>query len=96
MKALPINIEKAGPKTLKVVWSDQREDHHDVVTLRRRCRCAHCVHEMTGEQLLKPEDVSDAVRPVKVTSLGRYALNINWSDGHGSIFAWDLLRKLAD
>jgi DUF971 family protein len=94
MEILPTKIAKAGPRTLKVQWSDDRQDLFDVVMLRRSCRCANCVNEMTGEQILRPEQVSEAVRPVKVTSLGRYALNFEWSDGHSSIFSWDLLRKL--
>lgn len=94
MEILPTKVDKAGPKTLSIVWSDERKDLFDVVMLRRSCRCANCVNEMTGEQILKPEQVSEAVRPVKVTSLGRYALNFDWSDGHSSIFSWEMLRKL--
>ncbi len=92
----PVSVEKAGPRTLRVAWSDGLKSDIDVVELRRRCPCAHCVDEFTRRPLLKPEDVSDTVRPVRVRSLGRYALSVDFSDGHSSsIFSWDLLRGLA-
>jgi ATP-binding protein involved in chromosome partitioning len=93
----PINITKADETTLTIAWSDDLVTNHNVVELRRACLCAHCVDEMTREQILKPEDVSETVRPIKVKTLGRYALTISWTDGHGaSIYSWDKLRELAD
>ena len=91
----PSAVEKAGPRTLRVVWSDGLKSDVDVVELRRRCPCAHCVDEFTRQPLLKPEDVSDTVRPVRVRSLGRYALSVDFTDGHSSsIFSWELLRGM--
>ena len=95
-KVTPKLIEKADGRNLRIVWSDDREFNYDVVELRRACPCAHCVDELTGAQILKPEDVADTVRPVKVRSMGRYALAINWTDGHSSsIYSWRKLRALA-
>jgi ATP-binding protein involved in chromosome partitioning len=94
---LPKEINKENETTLAIGWSDDKVTRHNVVELRRACLCAHCVDEMTREQILKPEDVSETVRPVKVKNLGRYALTISWTDGHGaSIYSWDKLRELAD
>lgn len=96
MKYTPIQIEKKDQQHLRIVWNDDQAYDYPVVELRRACGCAHCIDEMTGAQILKPEQVPDSVRPVKVRSMGRYALSINWSDGHSStIFSWDKLRKLA-
>ena len=96
MSALPQNIQKKDARTLEIVWTDNQTTHYDVVSLRRDCVCAGCVDEMTRAQILKPEQVSEAVRPIKVRSLGRYALAIDWSDGHSSsIYSWAYLRKLA-
>ena len=97
MKLIPTAVEKTSERTLSISWSNRQRADYDVVDLRRACTCAHCVDEMTRVQILKPEQVSDAVRPVKVCSLGRYALAIDWTDGHNSsIYSWDRLQALAD
>lgn len=57
-------------------------------TLRRECRCALCVDEMTGEQKLDPSDVPEDVRPVKMAPVGNYALDVAWSDGHPSLYPY--------
>ena len=37
------------------------------------------------------------VRPLSLTEVGRYAVQIGWSDGHQTgIYSWDLLRRLAE
>jgi DUF971 family protein len=95
MTILPKTVEKKDPRTLAIAWSDGQNGNVDVIQMRRSCVCAHCVDEFTREPILRPEEVSDSVRPTKVRNLGRYALTVDWSDGHSSIFAWDLLRELS-
>ncbi len=56
--------------------------------LRRQCRCAMCVEEMTGRQILRPEDVSEDIKPVDIGSVGNYAVGITWTDGHKSLFPY--------
>jgi DUF971 family protein len=37
------------------------------------------------------------VHPVKISGVGRYAIQIEWSDGHGSgIYPFRRLRELGD
>jgi DUF971 family protein len=36
----------------------------------------------------------DPNRPKDVHLVGRYALGVDWTDGHGSIFPFDHLRRL--
>lgn len=62
--------------------------------LRRACRCAACVEEMTGRQILKPSDVSDNIKPLRMSSTGNYALSVDWSDGHRSLFPYRQIMKL--
>ncbi len=76
------DIAQHDERTLKIQWTDGHIDFFDVVNLRRECPCADCIHEVTGERILKPEDVSEDVRPVKIGSVGNYALSIEFSDGH--------------
>lgn len=62
--------------------------------LRRACRCAACVEEMTGRQILKPSQVSDSVAPTSMSPTGNYALSVNWSDGHRSLYPYRQIRSL--
>ena len=64
--------------------------------LRLACRCAHCVDEMTGRRVLRETSVPQDVRPLAIAPVGRYAIEIHWSDGHRTgIYTWDLLYRLA-
>ena len=88
-------ISQADPRTLAITWTDGRTDKFDVVKLRRSCPCASCIDEWTREQRLKPEDVPDTVRPLKIESVGSYALKIFFSDGHSTgIYTFQMLRGL--
>lgn len=89
------NISKKGDRNLAITWSDNKDDTFDVVELRRKCPCASCIDEWTREQLLKAEAVAETVRPITIDSVGRYALNIKFSDGHGTgIYTFTMLRNL--
>lgn len=43
---------------------------------------------MTGRQILRPEDVSDKIKPLEMAPVGNYALGVTWSDGHKSLFPY--------
>ena len=45
---------------------------------------------------LAPEDVPAEVKPVQIKPVGRYAVQIYWTDGHDSgIYTFENLRGLA-
>mmetsp|Transcript_25674 Transcript_25674/g.101235 ORF Transcript_25674/g.101235 Transcript_25674/m.101235 type:complete len:215 (-) Transcript_25674:110-754(-) len=54
--------------------------------LRRKCRCALCIDEMTGVKILKDEDVPESISPRAIRPVGNYATQIDWSDGHISLY----------
>ena len=86
-------IEQLDARTLGITWTDDRKSTYDVVMMRRKCPCATCVDEWTHEQILKPEQIADSVRPVKVESVGQYALTVQFSDGHKTgIYTFNMLR----
>lgn len=88
-------ISQLDSRSLAITWSDNTNNTFDVVELRRKCPCASCIDEWTREQLLKPEHVPESVRPITVESVGRYALNIKFNDGHGTgIYTFAMLRNL--
>ena len=93
----PTAIRQDGPRALAITWADGHESRLDVRALRLACGCAHCVDEWTGEALLAPESVPADVAPRAIHSVGRYAIQIEWSDGHQSgIYPFERLRGLAD
>jgi ATP-binding protein involved in chromosome partitioning len=93
----PTKIEQRGLRTLGVTWADGAESLLDVRALRLACGCAQCVDEWTHQQRLDADAVPADVHPVKITGVGRYAIQIEWSDGHGSgIYPFRRLRELGD
>lgn len=62
--------------------------------LRRDCKCAACVEELSGRQILKPEDVPDSIKPSMMKPTGKYALSVDWSDGHRSLYPYRQLKTL--
>lgn len=74
---------------------DARGTIHPAV-LRRVCRCASCVEEFSGRQLLKPEDIAENIYPLRMQPMGNYAIAIQWSDGHSSsIYPYEVLLELS-
>jgi ATP-binding protein involved in chromosome partitioning len=91
----PTAIRQAGPRSLEIVWADGRESRYDVRELRLACGCARCVDEWTGAGRLDPASVPDDVHPLRIEPVGRYAIQIEWSDGHSSgIYPFRRLREL--
>lgn len=74
-----IVVRRGGEANVQKIWPP---------TLRRQCRCAICVDEMTGEMKLDPESVSEDVKPVNMRKVGNYALEVGWSDGHRSLYPY--------
>lgn len=93
----PREIVQEGDAGLRIMWADERVCRFDAPTLRRACPCAQCVNEWTGERMLKPEAVSNALTINDLSLVGRYALNFRWSDGHETgIYSFRYLRELCE
>lgn len=96
-----INLTNAaiiGPE-LALAWSDGSETYLAVEGLRRACPCAACQGE--------PDALGRVVRPrvqlgpksfdlVGWETVGGYALQFRWGDGHSTgLFSYQYLRNLA-
>ena len=91
----PVQIVEESPSAVSIKWSDDTESRFTAAALRRSCPCAGCVNEWTGEKMLDPAKISDELSFRKISIVGRYALNFNFSDGHETgIFSFKYLKDL--
>jgi DUF971 family protein len=56
----------------------------DPYELRLKCKCAGCIDEIDGRQILKVDKVPKDVHPTNMLKKGNYAVAVVWSDGHRS------------
>ncbi len=95
-RATPERIFQKSPRELAIAWKDGIESIYEVRALRLACACATCVDEWTGAPRLEASSVPEDVHPVTIKPVGRYAIQIDWSDGHGTgIYSFERLRALA-
>jgi ATP-binding protein involved in chromosome partitioning len=96
-RTMAIGIRRRDVRTLSVLWEDGHRDDFDVRDLRLACHCALCIEEMSGRKLLDPKTVRPDVSPRVISSIGNYAIGIDWNDGHNSgIYSFDHLRSLGE
>jgi len=80
---------------LAVYWSDGEKHTYGAKSLRLACPCAVCVDEFTGERKITPSSVAEDVALEKALPVGRYGVNLVWSDKHATgIFTYRYLREL--
>ncbi len=91
----PLQIIEESDSEITIAWSDASETAYHAADLRRKCPCAGCVNEWTGERTLRPETVAEGLSFSSIAVVGRYALNFNFSDGHDTgIFSFKYLREI--
>ncbi|MBE2202465.1 MAG: DUF971 domain-containing protein [Anaerolinea sp.] len=86
-------------RILTITWSDGQAGHYPFAGLRAICPCVTCKggHDNMGG----PPDVdvlyvtkNEGVTIESIHTVGSYALQIVWSDGHDTgIYTWDYLRQ---
>lgn len=95
-KIIPKKIGPPNQPEILIEWGDGKLGIYPARKLRLACPCAACVHEQTGEKILKPESVPADIRAVVIRPVGRYALQIHWSDGHETgLYSFESLYKLS-
>ena len=99
----PEHIAISKSKGIKIDWMDQHHSEYSLGYLRDECPCATC----TGAHGTEPQKTNysapaspfqmykPVLKMLSVEEVGRYAIRIAWSDGHGSgIYSFDHLRKI--
>ncbi len=96
----PLDIQPIGEE-LAVKWADGSESFVPLEKLRRCCPCAGCKGEVDilgnvykgPDKPLKPQ----AVRMIRITNVGSYAIQPIWGDGHATgLYSFEYLRKVAE
>lgn len=99
----PTALAVVEDRFLQITWSDGFVQKTRIAALRSACPCATCREKQRAadskpKNLLPVLSAAEAA-PLKITKMspvGNYAYNIDFSDGHGSgLFTMELLRELA-
>jgi DUF971 family protein len=89
----PTDIFEASPTDLGITWKDGHRSVYSFHHLRTNCPCATCndLRAKFGPLLINKE----TLRVKGIDPVGRYALQVLWSDGHQTgIYAWEFLRYI--
>lgn len=91
----PVEIQQLESREIKIAWQDGHQSLYHYPDLRRKCRCAACLDEWTGESRILPEKISEEIHPLAIRPVGNYGIRFDWSDGHNTgIYAFEYLRSL--
>jgi DUF971 family protein len=94
----PIQI-KTKNDSLKIKWDDNTESVIGLRYLRDECPCANCKGETILLKTYRPvktsKDEPGMYHVKEIKTVGGYAIQIYWKDGHNTgIYTWDYLKKL--
>ena len=95
MYTTPVEIRRVEDRELHITWADRHQSILPNAYLGQNCAGAACVTELTGERMLNARAVPADNRGVEISLVGRYAVQIRWSDGHSTgIYPFERLRAL--
>ena len=93
----PVEVE-VKEQVLEIGWSDGHRGLYPHKFLRESCPCAMCQGEsgLFGRAYVPPKPVAPAgIKPLRIGQVGRYAVSVQWSDGHSSgIYMFTYLREI--
>jgi len=93
----PRRVEISDAGGLSILWDDGHPAHYTPSRLRLACKCALCEDEWSGERRLEAGSIPGDIAARAVKPVGRYGLQIDWSDGHSTgIYTFDRLRALCE
>jgi DUF971 family protein len=94
----PLDLQIVGHE-LTIKWGNGSENFISLEKLRRACPCAGCKGEtdIMGNLYKNPAQplTVKAFELVKIISVGSYAIQPVWADGHATgLFSFDYLKQL--
>lgn len=90
----PSLVKRVGRTAIDVLWSDGHRSLYPNDYLRNKCPCAGCVRRPPRVLPVMGADGQE-LYAVQLSSVGRYAINIAWSDGHDAgIYSFRTLREV--
>lgn len=97
----PKQIKIEEKTRLLIKWEDDSETRLNLKYLRDECPCANCKGETILFKSYKPEKKTEETPGMykikNIETVGGYAIQITWQDGHDTgIYSWDYLKKLAE
>ena len=93
----PIRVEPFSASEILLAWTDGQAFAIPYVELRFLCPCASCVDEHSGQRTIRRESIAPGIRTTSVQTVGRYALQISFSDGHSTgIFPYEKLLQICE
>lgn len=95
MRVTPQTIKRLGKDAVEIAWQDGHRSVYPNRYLRENCPCASCREGAPPRRRLPVLGNPGELHPVQIGVVGRYALSIQWSDGHDSgIYSYRLLREI--
>lgn len=100
----PVDMRLDRKDGLYITWADGQTSHYPLAFLRKNCPCATCREErekppapMMGRSLtILPAGVSRATEFTGAKTVGNYAIQIDWADGHRTgIYDFQYLRMIS-
>jgi DUF971 family protein len=99
-----VKIHVTSGTGVDIIWADDHVSHYDFGYLRDVCPCATCNEERVKKSAFAAAGGTSAavlpmfkpkVRAQSATSIGNYAIQIIFSDGHSTgIYSYDHLRSI--
>ena len=94
----PVQIKKEDNKLI-IKWSNDETQEVTMQQLRDACPCVNCKGESVIFESYIP--IKTPFKPAgfyeidKIESVGNYAVQIKWKDGHDTgIYSWDVLANI--
>jgi DUF971 family protein len=98
LQPTPTKIKLAGANdTLTIEWSDGHLSAYPYRYLRDKCPCASCAElgaQTSAADGPLPVLSAKPLKPERAALVGRYGVQIFWTDGHSAgIYSFDYLRE---
>lgn len=90
---VPTEIRRLGVHSVRIEWKDGHRSEYTNQYLREQCPCAECRER--PRRLPVVNRPPQELYPVQMGIVGRYAVSIEWSDGHDTgIYSYHTLREI--